>query len=52
MVTVDDLSECWCCGGMTESPSLCPGCQDAGCSRFGGECKSDHIPVEEVSPDE
>lgn len=45
-ITPKDLNECWCCGGLTERPSLCPSCSDAGCNRFTDECDSGHIPVE------
>lgn len=46
MVTADGLSECWCCGSLHDAiGGLCPGCDDAGCKHFGGECQSDHIPV-------
>lgn len=46
MVTVDDLSDCVCCGSLHDAIGmLCPGCSDAGCNRFDDECLSDHIPV-------
>lgn len=42
----EDLDECWCCGGLHDSvKALCPDCDDAGCTHFGGECQSDHQPV-------
>lgn len=45
-VHADDLEECWCCGGLHDSVgTLCPSCDDAGCSRFDEECASDHQPV-------
>lgn len=44
-ISREDLTECWCCGGLTERPSLCAPCDEAGCSRFSGECEADHIPV-------
>lgn len=43
-INIDDLRECWCCGGLSER-ALCPDCSDAGCTHFGDECKSDHLPV-------
>lgn len=42
----EDLDECWCCGGLHDSlGALCPSCDDAGCTHFGGECQSDHKPA-------
>lgn len=41
----EDLRECWCCGGLTDQPSLCSACADAGCNRFTDTCDSDHQPV-------
>lgn len=42
----EDLDECWCCGGLHDSlGALCPNCDDAGCTHFGGECQSDHKPA-------
>lgn len=44
--TRSDLEECWCCDGLHAAVGkLCPACDDAGCSRFGGECQADHEPV-------
>jgi len=45
MVHIDDMRECWCCGQLIEHHTLCPGCKEAGCNRFGDECLSDHVPV-------
>ena len=45
-VGIDDLSECWCCGGLHDAiGTLCPDCSDAGCNRFDDGCESDHKPA-------
>lgn len=40
-----DVHECWCCGGVSQRPTRCEDCADAGCDHFGDDCKSGHTPV-------